>query len=264
MPSLIRANPVTGMAEIFHPDSNLYVQAAAIMQVAGGLEITLATAQGNSLTTIANSISKLADIVTEVKDLQTKIQTFNQSLSTINATGFASLNQSIAANSNTGLQQTLTAINTKLTSLETIVADYSDEFSLIKDYSGAIGTLTTKSTEIKTAIDKLTGILTPPINMVCQTLDLAIANTQYQIVIPVGTKKIAFGCRGDRGLNDVIGDIRYSMIDAQVSGLLATTANYAVLSASFTEEFEILVETAKTIYFASSTASTKLLFRRWS
>jgi hypothetical protein len=263
MPSSIRANPVTSQGEILHTDSQLYVQAVAIMQVLGGLEVVLSTAQGNSLTTIANSISKLADIVTEVKDLQTKIQTFNQSLSTINTTGFASLNQSITANSNTGLQQTLTAINTKVTSLETIVSGYSDEFSLIKDYSTSIATLTTKSTEIKTAIDKLTAILTPPSSMVCQTLDLVSAASQYSISIPVGTKKISFGCRGDRTLNDIVADIRYSMDTNQVFPI-ATNSNYGVLSASFTEEFELTVDVAKTIYFASSTAGTKVLFRRWS
>ena len=262
MPSLIRANPISGAAEIFHTDSQLYVQAAAIMQVVGGLEVALSTAQANSLSTIANSTAKLSDISADLKDVETKIEQFNQAISGINTSGFAGLIQAVNSNGNGTIESKLTALNTELLALSQTVLGYSAKFDLIRDYSTSIAALSTRMTDVNTSVTRLTGILSPPSNMVCQTIDLTTANTQYSISIPVGTKKIAFGCRGDRGLNDIAGDIRYSMSDAQVTA--GTAANYGVLAASFTEEFEIVVDVAKAMYFASVTAGTKVLFRRWS
>jgi DNA repair ATPase RecN len=277
MPSQIRANPTNGTAEIFHTDSQLYVQAVAMLQVLGGLEVALTTNQANSLQTIATSISKLQDIVNASTEVEGAVTALAMLLANIDGQRLASIATSLnsintvttASNSNiSSLNSIVNAVNSalntlntktdsvvsKTTSLDTTLAAVLSKANLIQDYSSILAELRNLTKE--------------PSLLTCQTLNLAVANQQYSITIPVGVKRFSFGCRGDRGLNDVVSDVRYSMAVDQVApvgnGLPSTTANYGVLNASFTEEFEVTIETARTIYFAAMTAGTRLLIRWWS
>lgn len=260
MPSSLRANPDTGMAEYYHPDSQLYVQAFAMMQIVGGMEVGLTATQLALLNTIANATPKFGEIVTELKDLESDIESFSQLFSQFVEEDFTSLVEAI--NENGSDSTTLTAIKTALESLKLTIEGYADNFALISDYSTGISGVAGKIDSVKGVTDKLVTLLTPPSNMECLTIDIALTTQEYPYAIPAGTKRIAFECRGDRNLNDVVADIRYSMLKDQAFPV-GSNNKYAVLSASFVEEFDLFLEQSTMIYFASSVAGVKLSIRRW-
>lgn len=223
-----RANPIDTLLDIFHADTNTWVRAAALLQVAGGLNVGLIPDQQALLAKLATNSDRLTGILAEE-------QGSHASISALQA--IAAIIQSVLQSE---INPALTSTNVNLASLQAIQINTLNKLEALRsltndgvaaslvgisnrtvDYSSALSAIITAMSTLTMATNAALDPSTPVLSKIM----LDTANLEIVKPLPPKTKLLMFKCRRDSSGNAQ--DIRYSFAANQTfSG-----ANYRTLEA---------------------------------
>jgi hypothetical protein len=173
------------------------------------------------------------------------------------------------------LESLLSQSNTLLTNLPTAIprytlAEYTAAFrSSIETATNLdqVETLITSINNLATTINTRLGYLATE-SAEISTVLLASQNTQYSVVIPSGTKRIAFKCRACAALGDTVSDLYYSWVANRVidsgTGLPSTSGEFDVLAIGSEESDQTYFATNRTLYLAAPVPAVAVTIRRWT
>ena len=253
------ANPTSrvnssGLLEILQSDTNAYVQAVALIQLASGFNVALTSDQLAILTAIANSAASIPQILTQSQAVNSSNQAISTTANTIQTVLQNNTNPALVAiinalaglqTSNTGTLTQLLATNNLISN--SIVAPLANISSKSLDYSTQLTILNNSLTTLNNTVAASARGSTPTI----ATKLLNAVDTQVSYTLPTNTKTLMFKCQ--RNVSGIAYDIRYSFFNNAVNNLSAN--NFRTLEA-YNEYREDFGAFNGTLYLASSSASS--------
>lgn len=252
MPDPVSRVNSNGLLEILQPDTNAYVQAVALIQLASGFNVALKTDQAALLTGISTNSGFLPQILAHNQSISSGTQTILNSTSGIqtilqNTTnpGLTAINTSLAGvqSANTSMLTQLLALNNSVTN--SVIGPLASISSNTLNYSSQITSILNSLTNL----NNLAGANSRPSTPAITTRTLNVSDQEVSYLLPTNTKLLMFKCR--RNSSSAAFDLRYSFTANTVNTLAST--GYRTLEAynEYREEFGGL---NGTLYLASTAA----------
>ena len=229
-----RVNPSDGLLDVFHPDTNAWVRAIALLQVAGGIDIKLVGSQGQLLTQMAADAARLETILSALQSLSTNNDSLLQKSTQIALALDSNTNGTLGA-----IAQTLDLMNVQNSTLTdqtqaiaTLLAggyNYNTRFNeistLLTQQEGSLVDLETAIEAVGTKVDAVGSAITGQelSNALIKTAPFANPDTEVAVILPDHTKTLRFRCRKS---GSTFYDLRYSF----ESGQVAAGSRYGVLN----------------------------------
>jgi chromosome segregation ATPase len=152
-----RSNPNDGLLDLFHTDTNTWVRAIALLQIAGGLNVKLTGDQEDLLAAIGVDVQKLQTLLAEVQGVRTGL------------TGLTTITDNVRSNLQNNITPAITGLSGDLADIQVIEtnvlskldatrllisdvtnATLTDIASRTVNYSTALGSVNTSLAAINT------------------------------------------------------------------------------------------------------------------
>lgn len=265
-----------GTLQVKHADLNGWLNLIAPILVENGWLVALAAPQAEILSNLNASAGQLPAISTRLLDMRADLAALRLLVDEFSQIKAADMLIKLAAISTASTASTIQidaiaqllqgpSIPGGLQAIQSKILDYSNPLLLLNQdldaILAAVNGLGASINGITVAQNRLISN-TPTI----QNVQLITADQQYSVMLPSGTKRFAFKCRGDAG--DVMASVRYAWQPgkaAPATGAGAGIDSYDVLAPGMElEESSVSLTSDTLLYFASNMPNVMMSIRRWS